>query len=158
MKRSDLISGLLLVGMMLLAPVVSASGFESRAFIDDGRLYGVSDNALLVRDLATGELTIHYSDGQQFHAEAAMSYGTEPKANPLLSGTYWLSAGGPGAGEVGVLAGSCNSEAAALQAAVDLVQSACANGSSASCSSALMALDDANDAYKQCIREFLEHD
>lgn len=59
MKRSDLISGLLLVGMMLLAPVVSASGFESRAFIDDGKLYRVSENALLVHDLATGELTIH---------------------------------------------------------------------------------------------------
>lgn len=158
MKRSDLLASLmLLIGIVLFAPAVSASGFQSRVFIDDGKLYGVSEDALLVHDLATGELTIDYADGEQFRDVASNWPGTQGRGrNPLLSGTFWLGASGDNDRGVGISTASCSSKAAAVQSAVATVQAACADGPSRSCASAREALISAQDEYAECLRVFLE--
>lgn len=160
MKRIELLPSLvLLISVVLFAPAVSASGFDARVFIDSGKLYGVSEEALLIHDLATGELTIDYAEGELFRGSASNRTGNERRGgakNPMLYGTFWLGADADDGTGTSLSTAGCSAKAAAVQSAVSTVQSACADGPSASCTSAITALQDAQDVYAECLGNFLE--
>lgn len=123
--------------------------------IDNGVIYGISKNATLRSDLATGRLEIHYADGTRFVSESA----TVARSDDLL--LHWpepitihvqYSAED---GDFGLMA-VCQSEANALAHAIGAAQEICKGDNPQACQNALLVVDDAHYAYQDCMRQFLQ--
>jgi len=118
-------------------------------FLDCYVLYGTSENGVLRADFESGMITLIDASGRKQQLQGELS-SMNRSAQLEQSGLQFI--GGP----LAQRGGSCSSQAQAVQAAVSLVQSACANGQSASCTSAISAMHDAYDAYATCLRHHLQ--
>jgi hypothetical protein len=117
---------------------------------DDGPSEGVS--------LAQSEVEVEDGvfivemDGRTVRYDSdAGSIAVLDEAGELLGPIVWTS----DAGDLSPRS-ACGSEASTLIAAINLVQSACAKGGSATCSSAQSALDSAFDDYTGCIIDYIQ--
>jgi len=141
------------VSLFFAGNALSSDG-AVQVFIKDGILFGNSEQALVESNLLTGALSIRYSDGSIYESRLdtrRMQVSTLANFDDVL----WITSQ-EGARDPYGLMGICSSEAAAVQAAVTLVQNACAGGETTSCSDARAALQSAQGAFDNCIRQYLE--
>lgn len=127
---------------------------EVQVFVKDGVLFGVSEQAIVESDLVTGNLSIRYKDGSVFESLLDVRH-SDVATFADFEDFLWIS-GQERVRDSHGLRGVCNSEANAVHAAITLVQNACAGGETQSCRSAQDALNDAQMAFNDCMRQFLQ--
>lgn len=142
----------------------AATAFEMdwpNVFVDNGVIYGVSNTALISKDLQTGVIRIDYADGNSFESDSGNASVGLKDVSGVFEQRIWISRGQAKPGFGGLeqdveLQGMCASKAAGVVAAMALMDSACEDGPSLDCSGAQAAFDRAVSAYSACVRHFLE--
>lgn len=152
--------------LLVLSSAVSA---QTSVFIDDGVLYGVSNDSVLKNDLRTGDRTISYRDGHSTQWQSN-DIVLDSSMDVSMPSFVWVGAsqGSMSTSEFSLesekdqghfLQGNCQQEANALIAAINFVQTACSGDGAGSqtCQNAQNAYDSASASYQLCLRTFLEY-
>ena len=113
-------------------------------FTHNGFLYGISDSALLVHNIETGEMRIEYADGGRFQSSDSDPVSASDD-QPLESRLIWISKNLPAQEEA-----LCASEASAAKRALTMTQGVCAN-LPGECDLAQDVLQQAQDRFAGCI-------
>jgi len=142
----------ILAGMaVVLCSGLGAEVRESSAtvFLDGAVLYGTSERGVLRADFERGTITLVDAAGraQEFSGQLL---AIDRNTSTENFGLHFVS------GPLAQRAGACASEGQAVQAGVNLVQSACTSGQSTACAVAITALDAAYVAYANCLQNLVE--
>jgi len=159
---------LVIVFLVACVTTTQAGTPPTTVFIDNGIIYGVSQDSILRSDPGTGEILITYSDGSAVYQQNQPLHS--PDFDALLSLTdepMWIHGSAPnrrGKGDqlqsstsgAGPLSEPCAQEANALIAATQAMQAACSGDDAATCASAHSHYVQAESAYSSCMRHHLQ--